>query len=47
MRHRVLTKYEPHAPELPLLLQSHSNPVRYRNIWVRRLGDYDEPEENR
>ena len=47
MRHRVLTKYEPHAPELPLMLQSHSNPVRYRNIWVRRLGDYDDPEARR
>lgn len=29
--------YTPHDPELPLTLQDHSNPVRYRNVWIRRL----------
>jgi len=30
--------YTPHDPELPLTLQDHSNPVRYRNVWLRRLS---------
>jgi hypothetical protein len=37
-------QYTPHDQELPLTLQDHSHPVRYRNIWIRRLAGYDLPE---
>ncbi|MEO8910335.1 MAG: DUF1080 domain-containing protein [Gemmatimonadaceae bacterium] len=29
--------YTAHPPEQSLRLQDHGNPVRYRNIWIRRL----------
>ena len=39
--HRALAKYTPQPTEDSLVLQDHQNPVRYRNIWIRRLGTYD------
>lgn len=39
--HRRVATYRPHGAEEPLSLQDHNRPVRYRNIWVRRLKPYD------
>jgi hypothetical protein len=36
--------YLPHEAERPLMLQDHAHPVRYRNVWIRRLAGYDQPE---
>lgn len=35
--HRTVGTYQAHPPQAPLKLQDHGDPVRYRNIWVRRL----------
>lgn len=34
---------KPHAPEVFIELQDHNNTTRFRNIWIRKLGEYDKP----
>jgi hypothetical protein len=37
-------QYTPHEPELPFSIQGRA-PVHFRNIWARRLLDYDRPDQ--
>jgi len=44
MVYRQVAHYEPQPAEGPLVLQNHNSPDRYRNIWIRKLRPYDQPE---
>ncbi len=44
MIYRQVAHYIPQPAEDSLMLQNHNQPVRYRNIWIRRLKGYDQPE---
>jgi len=41
--HRKIEPYTPDTAKGPIALQDHGNPVRYRDVWIRPLGNDDAP----
>lgn len=37
--HKKRASYQAHPDKLPITLQDHGDPIRYRNIWVRELPE--------
>lgn len=42
MAHRIHKAFQTHNAEEPLSLQNHNEATSFRNIWIRKLKDYDQ-----